>query len=150
MRAYDGAPNTQKKDKGKRVIAAYEAFADAIVNECDGCQGLPVVTFSRSRVPKIVQNIEAGFSANKKRKLHRITDDRAIAANRRAACGSAECGSGESCDEYPFASSQEGGAGAVRLCVPERQNNSQGGTLSAFYQRESIGNNDEYCVQLED
>jgi Deoxyribonuclease NucA/NucB len=44
-----------------------------------------------------------------------------------------------SCDEYPFASTVEGGFGAHRSCVVAFQNNIQGGYLSAFYKKLSYG-----------
>lgn len=49
-------------------------------------------------------------------------------------------------DEYPYASSQEGGAGAVTRCVPSHENSVQGGTLSSFYSRAGIENGDAYQV----
>ncbi|RYP65655.1 hypothetical protein DL771_008207 [Monosporascus sp. 5C6A] len=46
---------------------------------------------------------------------------------------------GSSCDEYPFASTLEGGAGATLRCVDPSENNSQGGSLSSFYQTIAAG-----------
>ncbi len=46
---------------------------------------------------------------------------------------------GSSCDEYPFASTLEGGAGATLRCVNPSENNSQGGSLSSFYQTIAAG-----------
>lgn len=43
-----------------------------------------------------------------------------------------------SCDEYPFASTQEGGFGAVLKKVLLKENQSQGGQLSAFYRKYNI------------
>jgi Deoxyribonuclease NucA/NucB len=43
-----------------------------------------------------------------------------------------------SCDEYPFASTLEGGAGASIAPVPVSEQNSQGGTLSSFYQQNNV------------
>ena len=43
-----------------------------------------------------------------------------------------------SCDEYPFASTYEGGTGAVIAAVPIKENSSQGGQLSAFYRKNDI------------
>jgi len=40
---------------------------------------------------------------------------------------------GDSCDEYPFASTNQGGAGAVLRCVPLSHNTIQGRQLSSFY-----------------
>jgi len=57
----------------------------------------------------------------------------------RAACGSGNFRLGPSpytsCDEYPFATTVEGGAGATTLGVPVGEQSSQGGTLGNFYTR---------------
>ena len=57
-------------------------------------------------------------------------------------------GKGMSCDEYPFASTYEGGTGAVIAAVPIKENSSQGGQLSAFYRRNSIQDGDCFEVQI--
>ena len=44
-----------------------------------------------------------------------------------------------SCDEYPFASTVEGGAGAHKSCVVAFQNSLQGGRLGPFMQKPSYG-----------
>ena len=74
---------------------------------------------------------------NSGRPLHRITDPDQIKANMRAACGSVDTGT-LSCDEYPLASSREGGAGASTEAVPLASNNSQGGIMSSFYQAQRV------------
>jgi deoxyribonuclease NucA/NucB len=48
-----------------------------------------------------------------------------------------------SCDEFPFASTDEGGAGAIIRGVTPTENSSQGGQLSAFLQREDVRLHDE-------
>ncbi|RYP53407.1 hypothetical protein DL769_010523 [Monosporascus sp. CRB-8-3] len=40
---------------------------------------------------------------------------------------------GNSCDEYPFASTFEGGTNAILRCVDGSENSSEGGQLSNFY-----------------
>jgi hypothetical protein len=40
---------------------------------------------------------------------------------------------GNSCDEFPFASTHEGGSGARLRCVDSTENSSEGGQLAAFY-----------------
>lgn len=40
---------------------------------------------------------------------------------------------GKSCDEFPFASTKEGGAGAMLRCVDGSENSSEGGQLGNFY-----------------
>ncbi|KAL1957772.1 hypothetical protein VTO42DRAFT_5490 [Malbranchea cinnamomea] len=46
---------------------------------------------------------------------------------------------GDSCDEFPFASTKEGGKGAQLRCVPRKENSSEGGQLSRFYKKLSNG-----------
>jgi len=46
---------------------------------------------------------------------------------------------GLSCDEYPFASTYQGGAGASTMPVPGWEQSVQGGVNSSFYQ----GNNNQ-------
>ena len=43
-----------------------------------------------------------------------------------------------SCDEYPFASTQEGGKKAAKMGVLPRENSSQGGQFSAFLRRNAV------------
>lgn len=90
--------------------------------------------------------------AGKPTKLNR--DSNNASAHRDAnACASPNRCSGNptdsnSCDEYPYASSQQGGAGAVTRCVPAHENSVQGGTLSSFYTRSSIQDGDPYTVSF--
>ncbi|KAM7198470.1 Deoxyribonuclease NucA/NucB domain containing protein [Rhypophila sp. PSN 637] len=46
---------------------------------------------------------------------------------------------GNSCDEFPFASTTQGGAGAILRCVASTENSSEGGQLSAFYNGRANG-----------
>ncbi|WP_187764592.1 NucA/NucB deoxyribonuclease domain-containing protein [Saccharopolyspora spinosa] len=89
--------------------------------------------------------------------LNRITDAAAIDNNRNIACAGVDTKEGESCDEYPLASTIQGGNGAssddrsIRI-VPINTNNSQGGLTSAYYDYYRIHNLDDFYVQaiLED
>jgi hypothetical protein len=66
-------------------------------------------------------------------------------ANYAAACGRGKYKSiGKSCDEYPYASTTQGGAGASTAPVPIQEQQSQGGTLSRFYSGLNAGQN--FCV----
>ncbi|UTT90014.1 hypothetical protein NDA17_002177 [Ustilago hordei] len=53
-----------------------------------------------------------------------------------------------SCDEYPYASSQEGGAGSVTRCVASTENSRQAGTLSSFYTNNGVIDRDAYNVSF--
>lgn len=49
-------------------------------------------------------------------------------------------------DEYPYASSQEGGSSSVTRCVSSTENSRQGGTLSSFYSANDLVDGDAYNV----
>jgi hypothetical protein len=51
-------------------------------------------------------------------------------------------------DEYPFASTLEGGAGAWVGHVPPAQNSSQGGILMNFYRKFGIKPGDQFQVEV--
>ncbi len=105
---------------------------------------IPTVTFD-SRTPNIIKNIQAGLAAGQpggsfNSQLHRDAPENRD-TKYRAACSAAKIAalppvtdpSFTSCDEYPFASTDEGGASATIRLVPVPEQNSQGGTLSRFY-----------------
>ncbi|GES59952.1 hypothetical protein ATEIFO6365_0002028300 [Aspergillus terreus] len=54
---------------------------------------------------------------------------------------------GNSCDEFPFASTKEGGSGARLRCVDSTENSSEGGQLSAFYG--TINDGDKFGITIE-
>jgi hypothetical protein len=60
--------------------------------------------------------------------------------NRRAACTLARRAQLRplTCDEYPFASTQQGGAGASTRGVPGSETSPQGSLLSGFYSRNDM------------
>jgi RHS repeat-associated protein len=53
-----------------------------------------------------------------------------------------------SCEEYPFAKSDQGGAGAYIGPVPQGENNDQGGFFSGFTRRNHLKVGDKYAVQV--
>lgn len=53
-----------------------------------------------------------------------------------------------SCDEYPFASSEEGSAGARVQWVPRVENNSQRETLGNFYINKQVAPGDKFRVEV--
>lgn len=67
--------------------------------------------------------------------LSRAVDPEIQRANRAIACAFfvAPSPALSSCDEYPFASTYEGGEGASIQGVPPREQNVQGGVVSSFY-----------------
>ena len=81
-------------------------------------------------MPNIASNVRSAQQAGKPVILNRETDPSQIAANRAAAC-SGFCGEG-SPDEYPFASTTQGGSGVQVQGVPLSEQRIQGGILSRF------------------
>lgn len=116
-----------------------------------------VINFDGANFPCISYNISTAQVNGAPAALNRTTNAVTIAANRAAACGGAQNdvnalnnlggpGTPASCDEYPFASSTQGGAGSQALIVPAFENQAQGGALAQFYQNNAIGNNGAYTV----
>lgn len=104
------------------------------------------------QLPDIIANIRNQVANGAPTTLTRLTDETQIAANREALCpASRPRPPGQSCDEYPFAGSYEGGgANGVGgwAWVTESQNNAQGGYLSTFYQQKRILDGEPYEVDI--
>lgn len=116
-------------------------FGSAVESE------LPTIAFSKSQTPGIANNIEAALAEGYPSVLTRLEGRDAIRAQRAdALAGQAKPPSGYSLDEFPFASSQQGGAGARVVQVPRTEQNIQGGMLSSFYQRYGITHGDPFNV----
>ncbi|PVW04881.1 hypothetical protein DEA06_08975 [Microbacterium sp. Gd 4-13] len=60
--------------------------------------------------------------------------------------GQAPAGAGRSLDEYPFASTAQGGSGAYVGAVPVAEQSYQGGVLGGFYRSNKIAPGDEFGV----
>lgn len=88
-------------------------------------------------MPNIARNVQSAIDEGQPDVLTRTTDNALIRANRAAAC-SGFCGPG-SPDEYPFASTLEGGAGARVAGVPVQEQYIQGAMLRNFYAKYGIG-----------
>lgn len=129
--------------------------ASAQVHRCapqqelaDGqCDDLKFVIIDAARMPFIARNISTAWQAGKPAVL---TKDRsAEAANRRKVClPSFPRPFGGQCDEFPFASTRQGGEGAQEQEVPARENQCQGGTLSRWYVVAGIGDGDDFLVVI--
>ncbi|MFD8024504.1 NucA/NucB deoxyribonuclease domain-containing protein [Streptomyces lavendulae] len=120
-------------------------------------------TVDMSGLPKIAENIRGiqarggyGVPGDDARALHRITREATINGNRRAVCSRRVVGSppepGLSCDEYPFASTKEGGTTLGTFYrgwawVPRAEQNSQGGLLSSFYRTNRVLEDDPFWVK---
>jgi len=141
-------------EKGARFLIATRAGEKAmkiIAETTEAIEDLPILRFSRQRMPNISQNIDEAFEVGQSNILTRETSKSAIRANRRAALrGADDAVPGNSLDEYPFASAKEGGAGSTVKSVPVGEQNIQGGTMSSFYQNNGIQDGDRFIVEIID
>jgi uncharacterized Zn-binding protein involved in type VI secretion len=101
--------------------------------------GVPVVTFDAADFPEKVAHIRAALNGKKSKTLTRQTGRSKIRKNRRAAIGKrGKAPAGTSWDEFPFASSQQGGSKAKVTNIDTAEQSKQGGKLSSFYQNNGV------------
>lgn len=113
---------------------------------------IPVFVVDASRMPHVAAHIQFAWklSPPKPRLLHRASA-RQGRANRRVACADFPPPvqpDDPECDEYPFATTHEGGRDASIAPVPPVENRRQGGALSAFYAKERVRVGDEFLVRV--
>ena len=107
----------------------------------------PDVLYTSSRFPEISHNIKTAIGHGKPSRLRYLKDEAKQDANRGAALGNRKAKKpGYSLDEYPFASTYEGGAGAQVMEVDEKEQRRQGGVMSNFYQKNRLQDGDEFNV----
>jgi YD repeat-containing protein len=90
--------------------------------------------------PIIYANVKAGLNAHPEWSVLTYIGPQSdpqyadqIDANRHAACPPGSCGyMSISCDEFPMASTKEGGKNSFTACVPAYENSIQGGQLGGF------------------
>jgi len=111
------------------------------------CGDLKFVVIDAARMPFIARNISTAWQVGKPGVLTK--DSAAETVNRRKVClSSFPRPHGGQCDEYPFASTRQGGEGAQEQEVPARENQCQGGTLSRQYLATGIGDGDDFLVVI--
>lgn len=102
-------------------------------------------------MPGIASNVENAIANGHPSVLTRMEDRALIRGNRRDALrGQPAPGPRQSLDEYPFASTREGGAGSQVGAVPRSEQNCQGGCISQFYQQNGIRDGDKFKVEVVD
>lgn len=106
----------------------------------------PVNYVPFSRIPVTAQHIEDAIAAGCPDALTYLgPNNPQTDSNRRKACPPGTVTTpGMSCDEYPYASTAQGGQLADPAPVPVAEYSRQGGLLSAFYRNLSAGQN--FCV----
>ena len=113
-------------------------------------EDLKVVPISVTLMPKIATHIALAQTAGHPQELTRADLERTL-LNRAAALANyppGTAGPGMSWDEYPFASTTQGGAGASVMPVPVREQSIQGGTIAACYLLENINVGDSFWVVI--
>lgn len=119
----------------------------------DGLQpeDIPTVYFQRSLAPTIEQNFNNAVAGGAPLQLTRMEGKAKIEQNRYQAkkgLGGASAGPRMQWDEYPFASTYEGGYGAYMMAVPQKENQYQGQILSKFYRDSGIRDGGRFNVRF--
>lgn len=108
----------------------------------------PVVEPVAQHVVDAIRTLPSQWGSPYGNALTRLTDRAAIDRNRRITCR----GGDPSCDEYPLATTYQGGDGAApddrsTRTVPIGANRSQGGLTNANYDRYRVLDRDSFYVQ---
>lgn len=123
------------------ATSAYRRYLDEKHGRTTGAcrdQCPRVIVLDATVMPHITRNIRMAVSSGKPSRLTKVDEVRQR-ANRKAACGGFTYRyGGTECDEYPFASSAEGGAGARTEEVPMREQRCQGAAMGRQYSKQGI------------
>lgn len=131
--------------KGRRVFLRFFRNQYTVIDyeykllaECEEKkEELPVLLIDSGIMPTIAKHIRAAIAAGKPDILTYLggPNNPVRGQNQKAACkGFKKTLPNGSCDEYPFASTFEGGAGASVMEVPLPEQRSQAAVISNFYQ----------------
>lgn len=109
----------------------------------------PTYVLSSSKYPQIAKFDKAEIAKHPSwATLTRVSPTQAD-KNRAAACkGFKKKNPTDSCDEFPYASTSQGGAGAAQEHVPEKENYSQGNNLGAFYNANRLFYGEKFHVKI--
>lgn len=113
------------------------------------CGDVKIVVLDAGKMPYITRNIRLAWGEGKPFVLTRNSPMKNI--NRGKACNGfvyRYASNQGSCDEYPFASTDEGGLNARVEEVHGNEQNCQGGTISRGYQLAQIANGDRFLVVI--
>ncbi|MBP2334018.1 hypothetical protein JOF41_000196 [Saccharothrix coeruleofusca] len=131
------------------------ASASSQVHRCtprqslaDGaCEELKFIVLDAAKMPFIGRNVSEAWQSGKPGVLTK--ESNAETQNRKYVCTkSFPRPHGGECDEYPFASTRQGGKGARETEVPSRENRCQGGTINAQQIIRGINDGDDYLVVI--
>jgi RHS repeat-associated protein len=111
---------------------------------------LPTVVFSRARAPGIAGNFDEAVARGHPTTLTKVEGRSLHRQQRREALrGQSPAPAGHSLDEYPFASTAEGGLGANVRAVPVGEQQYQSGVLGPFYKQHGLGHGDRFHVRFD-
>ena len=122
-------------ESGQRVGKVEPEMYARVTEPGARSEQIATLVISASRNPALAENIRHAQMAGHPDVL---TYGGNIAANRDAALEIVPRLPGFTRDEYPFASTLEGGGGSWVGHIPSSQNSSQGGILKNFYQQNNI------------
>jgi hypothetical protein len=128
------------------------------VDSSGEASALPVHTIDSTLYPDVADNFNNALANGESPIVTRLTGRAAIRANRSAAqagvprpgtLGTDAQGGALSWEEFPFASTQEGGAGATLRLINRTQNISHGrDSLWPFLRDNGVDNGDQYYVRV--
>jgi len=132
-------------DAGKNVAKHGDEATETVVKKLKD-EDLPVHKVNKSETPGIYDNTVKAQKDGQPSVLTRETNKKTIRKQRRSATKGKKAKKGQSIDEYPFASTKEGGQGATTATVPIGEQSQQGGQLSSFYKKNNIKEGDKFKV----
>lgn len=135
---------TDKKSRDRDAVGEVDQYNGPNGNGADAA--LPTVTFSRGRAPGVARTFDDAVADGAPTTLTRADRETKLANRDAALDGVPKAPKGQSLDEYPFASSAEGGSGATVRPVPVGEQNYQGGKLSSFYRNNGVNPGDQFHV----
>lgn len=158
-----GNPVTLADHESNTLYGRCDSFSNRYGQGCVDNEGLSFVLYDTRDNPLVGPVAEHVFDAIRGLPSHwgspvngvpltRLTDDNQIRTNRSIACGSVVTGPGEACDEYPLATTYQGGNGAAAndrstRVVPQSANDSQGGLTGGYYDYYRVLDADPFYVQ---
>jgi Deoxyribonuclease NucA/NucB len=125
------------------ILLGYYWFTQQNQPDHNDNRRLPVFVVDSKRTPAIARHVRTALTTGYPSVLHRAPSS-LRPLNRRAACRGWK--GPETCDEYPFAVTYEGGRGASVAGVPLVEQRRQGGDLQGFFRQKHIRVGDAFLV----
>ncbi|MFD9412427.1 NucA/NucB deoxyribonuclease domain-containing protein [Streptomyces sp. NPDC059989] len=140
-------PDELSKEEWDNAIASCVATSGMAATDC---MKLPVFIVDGKRTPEIAINDRSAIDAGHPSVLHREKNKANQKLNRWwAGCNDWKGqGGAQTCDEYPFATTKEGGAGAQLREASIVEQRYQGGDLNGFYSKNKIKDGDPFLVAV--